>query len=328
MSSRRESADSLNEFGLIEQYFTSVGASASSDLVLGVGDDCALIQPPPGKLLCLSVDTVVEGVHFPQGFPPKFIAMRALGAALSDLAAMGASPSHFTLALTLPASDRSWLQAFSDGLSEMARACNVSLVGGDTARGPLAVSIQVHGWVEPDKALCRSGAQVGDLLFVSGDLGSAAGGLALARNCANSAFDSSFSPLYQRFSEPYPRLGLGAQLVGLASSCIDVSDGLIADARHISLSSNVQLQVETARVPMHQSLREGFPERAIEMALSGGDDYELLFTVPEARMQELYQLATEIKITQIGRVLAGESVVVVQEGKAWQCESEGYQHFE
>lgn len=328
MSTRRESSDSLSEFGLIEQYFTQLGAEASSDIILGIGDDCALVQPPAGKLLCLSVDTMVEGVHFPEGFPPRFVAMRALGAALSDLAAMGASASHFTLALTLPWSDRDWLQDFSEGLSKMAVACDISLVGGDTTRGALAVSIQVHGWVAPGKALCRSGAQVGDHVFVSGELGSAAGGLALARGHTRSDFDLSSSPLYRRFSEPYPRLGLGVLLSGLASSCVDVSDGLIADAGHLSRCSNVQLQIDADYVPVHQDLCDGFPGHAIEMALSGGDDYELLFTVPEARVQELSLFNTETKITRIGRVLAGESVSVVQAGKPWRYQSEGYQHFE
>lgn len=340
MATRPPGTRGSGEFALIKRYFENIGSQAKgsnskgphskcsaghSDISLGVGDDCALINPPAAKQLCLSIDTLVEGIHFPPKFAPEHIAQRALGTALSDLAAMGACASHFSLALTLPSVNEQWLSDFSRGLAAMSERCGVSLVGGDTTKGPLTISIQVHGWVAEGAALCRSGAKVGDLVFVSGELGSAAGGLALslAGQCPVDA-----EALLARFEQPWPRLALGEQLVGLASSCIDVSDGLLADAGHIAMRSGVALALDLDVLPIHPALVQLFKESVFDKALSGGDDYELLFTLPPERLACLEALDLSTRVTQIGTVKAGSGVSVTKNGQPWQADYQGYQHFE
>ena len=209
----------LSEFGLIQQYFADPAlSSARTDVVLGIGDDAALLQPPTGQVIATSVDTLLADVHFPAAAPPQLIAYRALATNLSDLAAMGAEPAWFTLALSLPAADPEWLAGFSAGLAELAGEYQLALVGGDTTRGPLAITIQVQGFVEPDAALRRDGARVGDDIYVSGTLGDAAGGLNQIQQGETNLDD----PLVQSYYRPQPRIACGRRLVGLASAAIDI----------------------------------------------------------------------------------------------------------
>lgn len=227
---------SLGEFELIRAYFARVAeASSDASVILGPGDDCALLQPPAGQQLAVSIDSLVEGTHFLPGTPADKLASRLFGSALSDLAAMGAAPGWLTLALSLPASDADWLEAFSRKLAELCLQYRIALVGGDTTRGPLTLSAQVHGFVEPGLALCRSGAKPGDLICVSGTLGDSRGGLEGLLQQAET--DPHQAWLCQRFYAPQPRIHLGQQLCGLASSCIDISDGLLADLGHILTAS-------------------------------------------------------------------------------------------
>ncbi len=268
----------LGEFGIIQRYFSALGSA--DDVVLGVGDDCALLQLQPGEELAVSTDTAVEGVHFPEDGFPEDIAYRCVAAAASDLAAMGARPLGMTLSLTLPSVDELWLQAFSEGLAAVVKATGLPLVGGDTTRGPLTIGVQVLGAVPAGLALRREGAAVGDQLCMSGNPGDAAGGLALLQGewLPEPEFGEH---LYQRFYRPSSRLKLGQSLLGVATSCIDISDGMLADAGHLADASGVRLRIDPERLPLSAALQSHpAPQQALQWALGGGDDYELLFTLP------------------------------------------------
>jgi thiamine-monophosphate kinase len=318
-------SSTLSEFDLIKTFFEDVGPK-SKDVSVGVGDDCAVVDIPSGQSLCLSLDTMVAGVHFLHDAPPKKIAYRALAAALSDLAAMGAVPSHFTLSITLPNSNSKWLSEFSLGLKTLADIFQISLVGGDTTKGPLTISVQVHGFVPKGQALTRSNAQVGDIIAVTGTLGDAGGALTLLLNesqyCEQKSNEQLF--LLDRYYSPSPRIEQGMQLRGLASACIDISDGLLADAAHIAKKSSVQLEIDTAKLPLSSALLSECKLNSSQLALSSGDDYELLFTISKANWEALNQVSNIY--TQIGRVKKGEGIVV--KGISEKLVNMGYQHFE
>ena len=325
----------MSEFDLIKRYFYALGPNDQSVLV-GPGDDCAVVLPPPNSMLCCSIDTLVEGVHVPHGVDGAHVATRALGSALSDLAAMGAAPSHFTLALTLPSIDGDWLNRFSSALAKMDRAYGVSLVGGDTTRGPLTVSIQVHGWLPLDKGLMRSGAEVGDLLVVSGTLGDAGAGLEIVLSEHSEIAESvDMDLLRDRFFCPRPRLDLGLSLRDSASSCIDISDGLVSDARHLANSSNVCLSLNACLLPMSDALVRVFPSQALEFALGAGDDYELLFTINPVRFELLAETVDtpltvigSVTREQVGDASKDDAGVVEVEGIDMTLVKTGYVHFE
>lgn len=288
-----------DEFTLIARYFSAYGRGAAVEL--GVGDDCAILSLRPGERLATSVDTVVEGVHFPDHSLPEDIAYRAVAAAASDLAAMGARPLGMTLALTLPDADELWLHSFSQGLGRAASDFELPLAGGDTTRGPLTATVQVFGALPAHQALLRSGAQVGDALYVSGTLGDAAAGLSLLRGEWQSDSDSE-EYLEGRFFRPTPRLLLGQQLLGLATAAIDISDGLLADAGHIADASGVRLRIDPAALPLSPALQtHPDPEQVLRWALSGGEDFELCFTLPPG-------MELPPGCCRIGEVLAGEGV--------------------
>ena len=231
------------EFSLIARYFSSLGRGEAVDL--SVGDDCAILRLRQGERLATSTDTLVPGVHFPEDAFPEDIGFRAVAVAVSDLAAMGARPIGMTLALTLPVLDDFWLNAFSQGLAAAVSAFNIPLVGGDTTRGPLTMTVQVMGAVPEGEALMRGGARVGDGVYVSGTLGDAAGALAFMEdNWQPKAEHAEY--LLARFYRPSPRLELGWALLGVASSAIDISDGLMADAGHIAAASGVAIVVDPA----------------------------------------------------------------------------------
>lgn len=315
----------MNEFELIRQYFAELGPKGP-DLVLGVGDDCALIAPPPGQLLCQSLDTMVEGVHFPMGAPPDKLAWRALAAAVSDLAAMGATPSYFLLSLTLPEVSTSWLDGFARGLANAADSFGIGLIGGDTTRGPLNIAIQVSGYVEASHALRRSAAQVGDVVLVSGTLGDAGAALNLLHQSDGLSAYQQF--LLDRYYAPTPRLALGRALSGVAHAALDISDGLVGDAAHIAQASQARLVLEADCLPLSPALLACYPNEALSLALSAGDDYELLATMSEANWQQFQNQPLACELTRIGRVEAGSGVVVLSQGRELDLTAyRGYQHF-
>jgi thiamine-monophosphate kinase len=318
----------LSEFELIERYFRSCGAQRA-DVTLGIGDDAALLQPPPGRELVVATDTLVESVHFPPGSPPASIGHRALAVNLSDLAAMGARPAWALLALTLPRCEERWLAEFAAGLGALARAHEVALVGGDTTQGPLTVSVQLLGHAPAGTALRRAGGRAGDVLFVSGTPGDAAAGLAIEQGRLVAA-PAARSYLRERFLLPTPRVALGERLRAHASACIDVSDGLLGDVGKLARASQVGAQLEFERLPLSPALREALGDEAAGIqALSGGDDYELCFAVPAHKVAALLaDLPPEHwSYSRIGELRASAGSVVTRAGTVMEFSHSGYQHF-
>ncbi len=316
----------LGEFELIRHYFAAAAcARAGGEVVLGIGDDCALLQLPVGEQLAVSTDTLVAGVHFPDSCDPFLLGQRALAVAASDLAAMGATPIGFTLALTLPAGDPLWLAELARGLDAMALDCSLRLIGGDTTRGPLSLTVTVFGRVPSGQALVRSGAKVGDLLCVGGVLGEAAGALPLVLRQAEADADVA-EHLLARYWSPQPQLALGEALRGKATAALDISDGLLADCGHIAKASGVALQIEHDRLPLSEPLRRFAGDaEALRCALAG-DDYLLAFTLPAAELVSLQAAGWPVQV--IGRVLAGEGVQLIDAaGNEVAVSERGYNHF-
>ena len=292
----------MTEFDLIAQYFSR--PSRRGDVLLGVGDDAAVLAMPPNRRLVAAVDAIVAGVHFLEGADAAAIGHRALAVNLSDLAAMGAEPAWFTLSLALPSNDPAWLEGFSSGLYRLADQHNIALVGGDTVRGPLNISVQALGTVETDAWLTRGGAKPGDAVFVSGAPGEAAAGLAALKQSRTKIRDSEH--LVNRFLWPEPRVALGRTLRTLASAAIDVSDGLLADLGHICERSQCGAHIDIELLPKSDAMHALFDAEECErMSLSGGDDYELLFTVPSERMLDVEAAvaSSDLRCTPIGRIV-------------------------
>lgn len=316
----------MGEFELISHYFKRAAcAQAGGALTLGIGDDCALLNLAVGEQLAVSSDSLVEGVHFPKDCDPALLAMRGLACAVSDLAAMGAEPMAFTLALTLPKADERWLAAFAQGLEAMAAQCNIALAGGDTTRGPLNLNFTVFGHVPFTQALRRSGAAVGDVVCVGGSLGDGAGALAFVLGEREANANSAY--LLERYWQPAPQLALGKVLRGLAHAAMDISDGLVADAAHIASASGVQLVLERAKLPLSKALVSEYGQAAAQaFALTGGDDYRLLFTLP--RESYLSLIAQGFAVTAIGTVAPGAGVVVLDEhAEPLNMAAAGFTHF-
>ena len=320
------------EFRLIERL-RELTAQPRDDVRIGIGDDAAVLAPPPGKDLVVAIDTLVEGVHFPPGTAAADIGWKALAVNLSDLAAMGASPAWALLALTLPSADAAFVEGFAEGFAKLAQPHRLALVGGDTTRGPLTISVAVHGFVPPGQALTRAGARVGDVVLVTGTLGDAAAGLhALQhppREDDGRAGLRGF--LIERFNRPTPRLAVGTALRGQATACVDVSDGLLADLGHICAASGVAAEIEAALLPRSSALLELYDDTtALHFALSGGDDYELCFTAPAARVAELQAGLARLGCgaTKIGRIVEGEGVrVCAADGAPLATDRPGWEHF-
>ena len=317
----------MGEFELIRNFFAAAPcAQGGEGVALGIGDDCALLDVPFGEQLAISTDTLVAGVHFADPCEPFLLGQRSLAVAASDLAAMGATPLAFTLALTLPTVEADWLQAFARGLNLMAQTCDLRLIGGDTTRGPLCLTLTVFGRIPKGKALTRSGARPGDLLCVGGELGNAAGALPLVLG-QRSAPPVISEPLLAHYWSPQPQLALGQALRGKATSALDISDGLLADCGHIALASKVGLEIELDRVPISLALEEFLGAGdAQQAALSGGDDYVLAFTLPALELPTL--LADGWPIHVVGRVVEGQGVGLFDEhGQDITPAIRGYQHF-
>lgn len=305
---------SLGEFSLIEKFFAQRGEDAAVEL--GIGDDAAALRVPGGHVVQVSTDTAIEGVHFPRDFPPADVAYRSVMAAASDLAAMGASPIGMLLAITLPAADETWLSRFAEGVSAASKATGLPLVGGDTTRGGLSVTVTVMGSTPASCCLRRGGARPGDRVCVSGTLGDAAAGLAIIEGHLTASDQTAAEFLTRRFTAPTARLALGESLLGVATSAIDLSDGLLADAEHIANASAVAIEIDSGKIPLSPAMRT-LPDldQSLQWALAGGDDYELLVTLPNGE-------PVPDSFTEIGRVTSGRGVSCDQT-----LENRGYDHF-
>jgi thiamine-monophosphate kinase len=312
------------EFALIDAIARR--AATRDDVVLGIGDDAAILAVPRDRQLVVAMDTLNAGVHFPDDTAPAHIGWKALAVNLSDLAAMGARPAWCTLSLSLPASDSRWLEGFLDGFLALAARHGVALVGGDTTRGPLSVCVTAHGLVVPGGALRRDGALVGDDVWVTGTLGDAAGALAQWRGGGGRV-----PALRERLDRPLPRVEAGLALAGLAHAAIDVSDGLLADLGHVCAASGVGAEIELGALPVSPALAGAFDlARRRAMQCTGGDDYELCFSLPRERRDEIAAIAEAagVAMTRIGRVVDGDAVVVLDDdGNPRQMLRSGFDHF-
>lgn len=304
---------SFAEFALIDRI--RARSKGRDDIVLGIGDDAALLQPLAGHWLAVTADTLNSGVHFPPETLPADIGWKTLAVNLSDLAAMGATPAWGTLALSLPEASEAWIDAFADGFFALADAHEWRLIGGDTTRGPLSLSVTAFGQVPHGQALRRDGAQGGDDIWVSGTLGDAAAALHLWQrgelDVTAVAQDADREFLRQRLLRPTPRVGVGLALSGIATAAVDVSDGLLADVGHIAARSSLRACVEPDRLPLSPALQRTMTlERARSSALAGGDDYELCFCAPAANRSRLHAVAEQLgtPLTRIGRMVDGAGV--------------------
>jgi thiamine-monophosphate kinase len=315
----------LSEFDLIHDHFARLG-SRRSDVSLGVGDDCALLRVSQETELAVSVDTLVSGVHFAADCDPDAVGHKSLAVGLSDLAAMGAEPVWTTLALTVPEANEPWLTAFSGGFARLALQQGVALVGGDTTRGPLTISVQVGGLVPAGKAVRRSGARPGDLVCVSGTLGDA--GLALRRLEAGAPV-SDF--LRERLERPNPRVALGIALRSAARAMIDISDGLAADLGHLLEAGNVGAKIWLPSLPLSEEVKDCLSGGTDwELPLASGDDYELCFCMPAEKLDQIAMLAKRLKIRieVVGQIRPGGGLrFLLEDGSTWFPARPGYDHF-
>ncbi len=330
---------SLSEFDIIKRYFSFADVSSTNaDTLVGVGDDAAIIAAQKNPLV-VATDTLIEGVHFPADFLAEHVASRAMGVNLSDFAAMGATPRWMTMALSLPQVESEWLAAFSQRLAQLCEQHNVILIGGDTTKidKGLVISLTIIGETQSKSGLClrRNGAQVGDDVWVSGSLGKGAGALQLLMPSENitqwPCSDEARSELLSSFYTPEPRLALGKGLVGIASSAIDISDGLIADANHIATQSQVQIIMQGDALPIHSSLATNKNFQQVQQwVLSGGDEYELLFTAAAEQSTAIQKLSLALNLpcTKIGTVGEANDDSVTVFGEGWHAQkTKGYTHF-
>lgn len=318
------------EFSLIARYFDRV-RSSRLDVETGIGDDCALLNIPEKQTLAISTDTLVAGNHFLPDIDPADLAYKALAVNLSDLAAMGADPAWLTLALTLPEVNEAWLAAFSDSLFEQLNYYGMQLIGGDTTRGPLSMTLGIHGYVPAGRALKRSGAKPGDWIYVTGTPGDSAAGLAILQNRLQVAEAKDAEYLLMRHLRPTPRILIGQALRDLASAAIDLSDGLISDLGHIVTASGCGARVDVDALPYSGALsRHVAPDQALRWALSGGEDYELCFTVPEINRGALDVAIGQLGVpfTCIGQMSADvEGMNFMRDGEPVTFDWKGYDHF-
>ena len=321
-------APSIGEFNLIERFFSRDLAN-SADIVAGVGDDCAVIEVPSGKQLLISTDTLLEDIHFPANTEPDNIGYKSLAVSLSDLAAMGARPAYATLNLSMPEYDEKWLEKFSSGFYELASKYRVALIGGDTVQGPLCISVTVYGLTDSGESLMRSGACVGDGIYVTGTLGDAALGLMNARvGLKVSSRDARY--LQDKLERPQPRIDAGEALRKHATSAIDISDGLVADLSHILKASNVGATIDLESIPTSNVYRNLMPKIGWDHALAHGDDYELCFTLSQevAMMHAELKFETGVPISRIGTVVKQPGLVIKNSsGEIYQSKTPGYSHF-
>ncbi|WP_180131787.1 thiamine-phosphate kinase [Acinetobacter sp. YH12072] len=304
----------MAEFSIIDTYFNRQNKNSVD---LGVGDDSALLTPPPQQQLVICADTLVAGRHFPLDTDPHAIGWKSVAVNLSDIAAMGATPHSILLALSLPQIDHDWLKAFSQGLYDCCDQFGVSLIGGDTTQSPhLTLSVTALGWVDTGQAVPRSGAKPDDLICVSGTLGDAA-----------FALNHLGHPLQQRLDYPTPRCQLGTALKGLANSMIDVSDGLAQDLGHILKASGVGAKLTLEKLPISPALQAVSDEQRWQYALAGGDDYELCFTISPQNYEKLLQKQLDVSINIIGSIQQQHGLTFEKDGVDHLLQFNGYQHF-
>ena len=313
----------MSEDQLIKNYFFSPHQKNAEGVTLGIGDDCAILDVPLGYQLVTSVDTLLEDVHFPKNFNPKDLAARAVAVCVSDLAAMGAQARWMTLAISLPENNSQWLSSFSQSLHAACSHYAISLVGGDTVKGKLSISLTVMGIVETGKALRRDTAQKGDLLFVSGSLGASA--FALSKILQGQDVSPEVLSFYK---QPQARLQLGQELVGIANSCMDISDGVLIDAERLATASDLKLEIQMEKLPLHSSLSNMPIEQAINFATQG-DDYELLFSVNVSKHEALKELSNQLDLdlSCIGSLGKKTEHHYTLNNQIYTTESKGYLHF-
>lgn len=315
----------MGEFDLIKRYFDRPELRPGLAMALGPGDDCALLQIPFKHQLAISSDTFVSGVHFFADMAANQIAQRCLAASVSDLAAMGATPAWFNLCLTMPSANTLWVNSFSEGLAAQAQSCAISLAGGDTTQGPLSISIHAMGYVPVGQAITRSGAQIGDVIMVSGSLGDSAAGLQVMQGQRNAA-----DPLSKRFWNPTPRIALGQWLRGKATACLDISDGLVQDLGHILTASGCGADLHMQHLPLSDELLAHVSaSQARDYALNGGEDFELCFTLPAYLIDEAkaYSKSQSLPLTAIGHTSAELGCRVWHGDQGPFTPPQGYQHF-
>ncbi len=313
----------MNEFDIIRKFFTS-NKVLRQDVALGVGDDGAVITPPEGQQIVITTDTLLENIHFLKKTSAFDIGFKALAVNLSDLAAMGATPAWVTLALTLPMADETWLADFSRGFFTLCEEHETQLIGGDLTHGPLSITVQAMGVIPTSQFIKRSGAKSGDLIYVTHTLGDAAAGLAFLQNKIALQSPAQQQFILSRLNCPTPRVQIGNQLRGIASAAIDISDGLIADLKHILESSRVGASVNIDAIPLSKALREFVKkEEALSFALQGGDDYELCFTVPKDKKNQI-----PLQCTCIGEITdSNELDLRHSDNTKYNQHIDGYQHF-
>ncbi|EEX93113.1 thiamine monophosphate kinase [Vibrio orientalis CIP 102891 = ATCC 33934] len=317
------------EFNLIEKYFMG-RQKQRKDVLLAAGDDCALVKAPEGLSIAISTDTLVAGTHFLANANPTWVAHKALASNISDLAAMGATPAWVSFALTMPSPDEEWLAPFCDAFFELADYFDIQLIGGDTTKGPLSLTLTVQGLVDPDKALRRDGAKVGDWVYVTGNLGDSKAGLDVILNpeLRNKPYAEE---LERRHYLSTPRVLAGQALLNLASSAIDISDGVISDLKHILKRSNVGVSIDVASLPVSNELLQFVetPAMAQQYALSSGEEYELCFTVPEQNKGSIESALAHCgaKVTCIGQIRPQGTFELHSDGQAIDWSLSGYDHF-
>lgn len=318
----------MNEFEIIARYFKRAYPQSQGDLRLGIGDDAAIIRPAADAELLVAMDTLVAGTHFFANAPAADIAHKALAVNLSDMAAMGARPRWLGLSLTLPGYDADWLSRFAAAFNDLAGRYSLILIGGDLSRGPLSVTVQIQGEAPRGRALRRAGARTGDHIYVSGELGAAAWALQCLREGRPEA---AAEAEHARLHRPEARVKTGLALRAVARSCIDISDGLLADLGHILAASGLGAELMLPAIPLSQSLKAQPQATALELALSGGDDYELCFTLPpDLPAPALAALGRDCPVRHIGRTTApGAGLKLLQaDGRVYQPASVGgYRHF-
>lgn len=318
----------MKEFELIKRYF-SEQMIKRKDVVLGIGDDCAIVSPSERQNIAITTDTLVAGVHFPHETSARAIGHKSIAVNLSDLAAMGAEPTWISLAITLPEIDPQWVEEFCQGAFELCEFYNVQLIGGDTTQGPLSITVTAQGLVPKDTHLKRSGAKAGDWIYVTGEIGDAA--LALKHILKEIDVAPEYRESVQRSLDyPTPRILAGQALRGYASSAIDLSDGLISDLGHICTASKVGANIVLDDLPISNALRDTVGlDKAFEMTLAGGDDYELLFTVSEDNKvgMETALANTSNAITCIGQINRSEKITTTLNSKPISINANSYEHF-
>ena len=320
----------MKEFGVIEHFFKSKSFQRK-DVVIGIGDDAAVTEVPPGQSLVTTTDTLISGVHFLPEVSAHSIAQKAIAVNLSDLAAMGAEPAWLSLSLSIPEVDESWLAEFSEGLREHAEYYSLQLIGGDTVQGPLSITITAQGFIPKKQALTRSNAKPGDLLYVTGTLGDAGLGLAILKGDKQLENVEHRDYLINRLNYPVPRLLAGTSLRRTASACMDISDGLISDVQHILRASQCGAIIHVDKLPLSAALSESVSaSEATAFALSAGDDYELLFTVSEEQRGVLETTLSNsgVRTTCIGQLNGQpEKLELRLNDEPFSYREKGYQHF-